>query len=308
VHKERTDCGLKSQGHILPDKKGSFVSAASPPAVGTISTCLKRIFVAYYRIKPRWRDTKPKLTTPPATEALRVLTPDRGMGYIDIYQLQPPFVEYIRRLNTINGSQRSWEYIAVPNAGIFNYTRNPDGSIDYTWYEEGRKPFLNTVGFDGNVVNVIEVRDDIALVQTIDVNKYVPLYTYLERPDLVHQFTTVNNQGRLFKAGNARTVYSPLLTRSPSVLPLDCLEPFPTLPVKVIVEWPSGVNVRKLPGVNSTKLTAFPQGREVKILRYHPRGAEVWGQVYSGYICLFMPSEPVPYSTTWKMQTSPPPL
>ncbi len=237
-----------------------------------------------------------------------MVTPEGKLGYIDIYVLENPFVEYIRRLNTFGGNPKSWNYIAVPNAGIFNYTRNQDGSIDYTWYEEGRKPFLNTVGFDGNLVNVTEIKEDIALVETINVNKYVPLYTYLERPDLVHQFTTVNNLGRLYKAGNGITVYTPLLTRAQSALPLNSLEPFPAIPLKVTVVWPSGLNVRKLPGINSAKLTALPQGKEVKILRYHPRGAEVWAQVYSGFICLYTPNQPKPYSTTWKMATHPPPL
>jgi len=234
--------------------------------------------------------------------------PGGNLGYIDIFELDHPFVEYIRRLNISGDSTKPWLYIARPNAGIFNYTRNPDGSIDYEWYEKGRKPFLNTVAFDGNVVNVMEISNDLALIETIDVKKYVPLYTYFNRPDLVHQFTAVTRHGRLYKAGNGISVYTPLLTRSPSVLPLESLEPFPTLPLKATVEWPAGINVRSLPGTTSAKLTAFPPGKEVTILKYHPRGAEVWGRIYSGYICLLMPNLPNPYSTSWKMTVDPPPL
>jgi len=234
--------------------------------------------------------------------------PEGELGYIDIYELELPFVEYIRRLNVSAESTKPWRLISVPNAGIFNYTRKADGSIDREWYENGRKPFLNTVGFDGNVVSVTEIKDDIALVETIDVNKYVPLYTYLERPDLVHQFTTVNKQGRLYKAGKGVTIYVPLLTRARSALPFDALEPFPTLPMYVIVEWASGLNLRKSPSVNSEKLNAFPQGRQLLVREYRPRGAEVWGKTNGGFICLYTPTQQNPYSTTWKMVTSPPPI
>jgi len=265
--------------------------------------------LGYFRIKPRWRLTGPELKAPPATEALRQIGPGGSLGYIDVYELDYPFVEYLRRLNTFNGSDKSWKYITVPNAGIFNYTRNSDGSIDYEWYEKGRKPFLNTVAFDANIVNVTEVRRDFALVETINATKYVPLFNYQNRPDLVHQFTTVNSGGRIFKAGNGLTVYSPLMTRTQSVLPIETLEPFPRLPLKVTVKWAEGLNVRQLPGVNSLKLSALPQGTEVRIIRYHPRGAEIWGRIQSGgFICLLMPGQADPYSTTWSMETSPPPL
>lgn len=263
--------------------------------------------MAYYRIKPRWRETGPNLKTPPATEALRVVTPDGYLGHIDVYELDRPFVEYIRRLNISDGNTKPWRYISVPDSGIFNYTRNSDGSIDREWYENGRKPILNTVGFDGNVVNVIDIKEGVAWIESIDVNKYVPLYTYLERPDLVHQFTTVNNQGRLYKAGKAITVYVPLLTRFQSALPLEDLEPFPSLPLKVKVEWPSGLNIRQLPSIKSQRIRALPQGQEMIIQEYHPRGAEVWAKLITGYICLFTPTQHSPYSTTWKMAVTPPP-
>jgi hypothetical protein len=268
---------------------------------------IKRISLAYYRIKPRWRETGPNLKTPPATEALRVVTPKGTLGYIDVYELDFPFVEYIKRLNVSAGSTKPWEYISRPNAGIFNYTRKPDGSMDIEWYENGRKPVLNTVGFDGNIVNVTEIKGKIGLIEAIDVNKYVPLYTYLERPDLVHQFTAVTKHGRLYKAGNGITVYVPLLTRFQSALPLEILEPFPTLPMYVKVEWASGLNRRKSPSVNSEKLNAFPQGRQLLVKEYRPRGAEVWGKMNGGFICLYTPTLQNPYSTSWKMVTSPPP-
>jgi hypothetical protein len=262
--------------------------------------------MTYYRIKPRWRETG--LRTPPATEALRVVTPEGYIGYIDIFELDHPFVEYIRRLNSSGTSTKPWVYISRPNAGIFNYTRNLDGSDDHEWYEKGRKPILNTVGFDGNVVNVIGIRNGIALIESINVNKYVPLYTYQERPDLVHQFTSVTKQGRLYKAGKALTVYTPLLTRFQSALPLECLEPFPDLPVKVRVEWAAGLNIRQLPSIKSPKIRALPFGQQLIIQEYHPRGAEVWAKLITGYICLFTPTLPDPYSTTWRMTVTPPPL
>ena len=263
--------------------------------------------MAYYRIKPRWRETG--LKTPPATENLLLISEGGSSGYTDVYALDAPFVEYLRRLNTLNGNAKSWRYIAVPNAGIFNYTRTEDGSIDHEWYENGRKPLLNAVSFDGNIVNVTNISKGFALIETINVNKYVPLFTYFNRPDLVHQFTVVNARGRLFKAGNGLTVYSPLLTRAQSALPLEDLEPFPRLPLKVNVAWASGLNVRQLPNADSLKLSILPQGKEVRIIRYHPRGAEVWGRIQSGgFICLHTPGQPDPYSTTWKMETSPPPL
>jgi hypothetical protein len=263
--------------------------------------------LAYYRIKPRWYGRATGLKTPPATEALRLITADWVLGNIDIFELDFPFVEYIRRLNTTEGNSKPWRLISAPNAGIFNYTRKPDGSIDLDWYGDGRKPFLNTVSFDGNVVNVTDTQEGYAMVESIDVNKYVPLYTYLERPDLVHQFTTVNNQGRLFKAGSGVTIYVPLLTRFQSALTMDQLEPFPDLPIFVTVTWPSGLNLRKSPGITSEKLNVFPQGRQLLVNEYFPRGAEVWGKMNGGYICLYTPTVQNPYSTTWKMVTSPPP-
>lgn len=263
--------------------------------------------LAYYRIKPRWRKTG--LKTPPATENLLLIGPGANSGYTDVYQLERPHVEYLRRLNTFDGDTRSWAYIAVPNAGIFNYTRLPDGSLDYEWYEKGQKPFLNCVGFDGNIVNVIEIWKKFALVESINTNKYVPLFTYYNRPDLVHQFTVVNNLGRLYKAGDGLTVYSPVFTRRQSALPLDTLEPFPKLPRKVTVEWAAGLDVRQLPGMNSIRFSHHSRGSEIDLIKYYPRGAEVWARIESeGFVCLYMPGRENPYSTSWKMQTSPPPL
>ncbi len=262
--------------------------------------------MTYYRIKPRWRPTG--LKTPPATEALRVISPDWASGHIDVFELESPFVEYIRRLNAANSNPKAWRLISAPQGGIFNYTRKVDDSDDLEWYENGRKPFLNTVGFDGNVVNVIDIQQDLALIQTIAVNKYVPLYSYQDRPDLVHQFTTVNNQGKIYKAGKGVIVYSPLLTRFQSAVPLDILEPFPTLPMSVKVEWPSGLNLRKTPSITGEKVGVFPQGTELLIKEYFPRGAEVWARANGRYICLYTPIQLNPYSTTWKMVTSPPPL
>jgi len=264
--------------------------------------------LAYYRIRPRWRETGGGLKTPPATEALRVGITVGGVGHIDIYELESPFVEYIRRLNTASGNMKPWRLISAPNAGIFNYTRTSDDKIDIEWYEHGRKPFLNTVAFDGNVVNVTDIRDDLAQVETIDVNRYVPLYGYLERPDLVHQFTAVSKHGRLYKAGNGVTIYVPLLTRAQSALPIEGLEPFPGLPLYVKVVWPSGLILRKSPSVTSERLNVFPAGRQLLITEYRPRGAEVWGKMNGGFVCLCTPTVPDPYSTTWKMETSPPPV
>jgi hypothetical protein len=263
--------------------------------------------LAYYRIRPRWRETG--LRNPPATENLMWLAAGGNLAHNDVYQLDRPFVEYLRRLNTFNGNDKAWRFIAVPNAGIFNYTRTPDDAFDYEWYEKGQKPFHNPVGFDGNIVNVIEVHRGFALIETINTNKYVPLFNYFNRPDLVHQFTTVNFEGRLYKGGNSLTVYSPMFSRTQSVLPLENLEPFPRLPLKVTVEWAAGLNVRQLPELSSIKLSSLPQGMEARVIRYHPRGAEVWGRVQNGgFICLHAPGQPKPYSTTWKMETSPPPL
>src|SRR5688572_14960013 len=84
--------------------------------------------LAYYRIRPRWRKTG--LRNPPATENLLLLAGGGNLAYIDVYELALPFVEYLRRLNTFNGNAKSWQFIRVPNAGIFNYTRTSDGSLD----------------------------------------------------------------------------------------------------------------------------------------------------------------------------------
>jgi hypothetical protein len=238
-----------------------------------------------------------------------LIGPGANSGYTDVYQLERPFVEYLRRLNTFDGSARSWAYIAVPNAGIFNYTRLPDGSLNYEWYEKGEKPFLNCVGFDGNIVNVIEIWKKYAFIESINTNTYVPLFTYHNRPDLVHQFTVVNDLGRLFKAGDGLTVYSPVFSRRQTALPLDILEPFPKLPRKVTVQWTVGLDVHQLPATNSAKFSHLPAGAEVHIVKYHPRGSAIWARIESGgFICLYIPGRTNPYPTTWKMQTSPPPL
>ena len=230
----------------------------------------------FYRIKPRWR-VAGRLRTPPATEAVRV-PQGSGVGNKDTYPLAWNWVEYFRSVN----SRAGWNFISIPHAGVFNRTE------DDNWYERHINPKIDTVAFDGNVVNVIATNESRAMIETIDVNDAVPQYTFENAPWLVHKFTAVNSAGRLSKAGNGLDVYCPLLTRLPSCLPIDLLEPFPALPMTVTINlWTlPWLNVRSEPNVNMPAIGRLYPTNQVQIFEYRPVGRSVWAMIRTGWICL----------------------
>lgn len=180
-----------------------------------------------YWIKPRPRGSV--IPVPPATEAVRMVQ-DNRLGGVHQFPLARPFVEYLRELNIVRDASgkviydKPWHYISVPNAGIFNRTENPDGTNDTEWYEHNRTPVYNCAAFDGNVVNVLEDQVDFMIIETIDVSRPIPNYTFWDHPWLVHEFTSVTSSGLLRKAGSGLFVQVPIFTQGPGALPSDILE------------------------------------------------------------------------------------
>ena len=243
----------------------------------------------FYRIKPRWR-VAGKLRTPPATEAVRV-PQGSGIGNKDTYLLDWEWVEYFRSVNSRTG----WNFISIPHAGVFNRTEDDD------WYVKHIIPKIDTVAFDGNIVNVIDISRHRAMIETIDVNDKVPLFTFENAPWLVHKFTAVNNAGKLSKAGRGLDVYCPLLTREPSCLPMDLLEPFPTLPAVVTVSlWTvPWLNVRVEPNTRTAAIGRLHPGSRIEIFEYRPIGLSVWAKTLTGWICLRLNNRSF---TNWAMK------
>ena len=174
-----------------------------------------------YRLKPRF-DGRPggnTLASPPATEALLDINPNGALGNINVFKLESMWVEWLRQLNTVDDNERAWNYIQVPHSGIFN--ASPDN-----WYEDGLRPTYNAVGFDGNVVKKKRIDGNWMYIETIrvDLLSSPPPFTFYTHRYLIHEFTAVNRNLHLSKAGNGLFVQCPLFSNQEVALPLNSLE------------------------------------------------------------------------------------
>lgn len=173
-----------------------------------------------YRIKPRYDGRTGDFSVYPATEALCMVNPNGVNGNINVFRLPRVWCDWLRVLNTVNGDDHAWRYIQIPKSGIFNATSDPD------WYVNGTDPTYNAVAFDGNVVKRKRVEGSWMYVETIRIDLLgTPTnIDFFNARWMVHEFTTVNINLNLYKAGAGLFVQCPLFSNQEVALPLSKLE------------------------------------------------------------------------------------
>jgi len=230
-----------------------------------------------YRIKPRYRS---KLNQPPATEAVRQF--NHGIWQ---YRLPWHWVEFMVVLN----GKREWQALIPPSAGIFNMTASAD------WYENKIKPVHNVVAFDGNVVLGGDSVNKQIPIYTFDVNGQVALNETFWNSPRIHQFTSVNSKGRLFRLGRGYLAYVPLITPETGWLPEELLTPL-TITVKAL-PW---LNIRSEPGINGEVIGRAAWGS--KMLTYEATmsvNGAYWARISdNGWVALYYPGQG--QLTDWK--------
>lgn len=206
---------------------------------------------------------------------------------------------------------------------------NPADAIKYLnrwgsgWRNNGESWQMEGLSFAGNVVYVdnLNLFGNQAYIRALDVTKSPPAaldrygltnLNYIESPWFAQVFTVITpfNTTVLPSFGDPKhdaQIYLFLMQdyRQRYMLVED-LEFFPPLPfsAQVVV---GGLNVRREPA--GEILRVAQQGDPLVIGEYRPRGSFVWGRIgVDAWVALAAPSINGWYSTSWQMQTLPPPV
>jgi hypothetical protein len=204
---------------------------------------------------------------------------------------------YINALNDNN--EKKLRYLKADNTALFNSAGFPQ---------------LESLTMGGNVISISLVQGEWARVYTMDYSNPGTLeeINYKTRPDLVHKFVVVGwkKSTRVTYWTNTPqgALYWPLVSSRTVWIPLERLEPFPTLPM--IVTANTTQDARAEPDLDAT-LTGYTllEGRSTRIVEYYPSGSNVWARTESGgWIALLLYQGGGPkYLTDWSMATVPPP-
>jgi hypothetical protein len=171
-------------------------------------------------------------------------------------------------------------------------------------------PQLESLTMGGNIIRLDEVRGDWGRVHTLDYGTPPNAvdFNYFTNPDLIHKFVVVGwkraTKSTILVKPPKGDLYWPLVTKRRVWIPMERLEPFPTLPLVVTAN--IDLYIQTTPGPNLEK-TRFKVSAEqsTKIIAYHPSGPDVWGRVQTGgWIPLLLNRQ---YLTSWTMETVPPP-
>lgn len=200
---------------------------------------------------------------------------------------------YIDALN--NGDKRKLRYLKRNNTALFDGNGFPD---------------LESKTMGGNVITLVDLQGGWGRVNTINYESPGALKTvdYVTRPDLVHKFVVVawdkKTKSTFWTNPPPGDIYWPLVTRQPAWIPLEYLEPFPSLPM--IVTANTDQKIRKTPEAKGEETgSEFLVGDTARIVEYHPSGPNVWARLSGGgWIALLLNYK---YPTDWKMETVPPP-
>ena len=204
---------------------------------------------------------------------------------------------YINALN--DNDEKKLRYLKADNTALFNGAGFPQ---------------LESLTMGGNVVSVSQLQGEWARVYTMDSNSLGSLkeINYVTRPDLVQKFVVVGwrkeTKTTFWTNTPQGALYWPLVSSRPVWMPLERLEPFPTLPMSVTAKTTQAI--RTEPKLDSS-LTGFELSENVSttIVEYYPSGSNVWGRTQNGgWIALLLyQGGGVKYLTNWSMATVPPP-
>ena len=162
----------------------------------------------------------------------------------------------------------------------------------------------------GNVITLLEVQGGWGRVNTI--NYYNPGtlkdVNYFNRPDLVHKFVVVvwdkSTKSTYWVNPPPGDIYWPFVASTELWIPMDRIEPFPTLPRVVIANTPQ--DILRTPSRDGAQTgLELVEGESIRIVKYQPMGPDVWALTSSGHwIALLLDRK---YLTDWEMETVPPP-
>ena len=196
------------------------------------------------------------------------------------------------------------------NEGKLNYLKSPISGL----FNEAGFPQLESLTMGGNIITLDSFDGEWGQVHTMTYGIVGSAATenYKTRPDLVHKFVVVvwnrKTKSTYWTNPPKGDIYWPFVSRNPVWIPMKWLEPFPILPMEVIVDVDQ--DVREEPGTDSEKTgRQVHKGDTITIVEYHPAGSQVWGRMSGGkWIALFMYQNTGPtYFTSWSMATLPPP-
>lgn len=199
-------------------------------------------------------------------------------------------------INSLNGNDaKKLRYLKADNTALFNTSGFPN---------------LESLTMGGNVITLVELKDDWGRVNTIDYDKPGALkdVDYVTRPDLIHKFVVVG-----YRKSTRTTywlnpphgdIYWPLVSSRAVWISMDRLEPFPILPMVVTAK--TSQVIRKKPASDGDETGfKFLEGESGQIVEYYPSGSNVWGRLSGGgWIALTLNWK---YPTDWSMATLPPP-
>ena len=199
-------------------------------------------------------------------------------------------------IDALNGNDiKKTRYLKLDNSALFNHTGFPK---------------LESLTMGGNVITLNEIQGNMGKVNTIDYKNPGSLkdVNYITRPDLVHKFVVVawnkRNKTTYWVDTPKGPIYWPLVASHDVWIPLERIEPFPSLP-RVVTANTTQV-IRKTPAKDGEETgLELAEGDYIRIVDYYPSGPNVWGRTSSGgWIALLLNRE---YLTDWFMETVPPP-
>lgn len=218
------------------------------------------------------------------------------------------------------GTQRTplvdgWDkYISALNGndeGKLSYLKSPISGL----FNEAGFPQLESLTMGGNILTLDRVDGEWGQVHTMPYGSLASVQTenYKTRPDLVHKFVVVvwnrKTKSTYWTNPPKGSMYWPFVSRHTVWIPMKWLEPFPILPMEVIVEVDQDIHIE--PDADSEKTgRQVHKGDTITVVEYHPAGSQVWGRISGGnkWIALFMYQNTGPtYFTSWSMATLPPP-
>jgi len=249
--------------------------------------------LASYHYKSRTWDGNSEglLRQTPEIVPLFVL-PKEGSG-TDRTSLSGGWEVFIDSLN--NNDQNKLRYLKSAGTALFNTSGFPQ---------------LESLTMGGNIIRLDEVRGEWGRVHTMDYSSppNAAEFNYFTNPDLVHKFVVVGwkraTKSTILVRPPKGDLYWPFVTRRPVWIPMERLEPFPSLPLEVTATTDLYIQTTPGPTIDKTgrQLTT---GQSVKVVAYQPAGPNVWGRLQNGrWIPLLYGGQ---YLTSWKMETVPPP-
>lgn len=200
---------------------------------------------------------------------------------------------YIDALN--NNDKKKLRYLKLNNSGLFNSTGFPN---------------LESLTMGGNVITILEIQGGFGRVNTINYKNPGVLkdVDYFTRPDLVHKFVVVaweNSTKTTYWVNTPQgSIYWPLVSSADVWIPLDRIEPFPSLPRVVTAN--TTQDIRRTPSKDGVETgLELAIGESIRIVKYYPSGPDVWGMTPTGsWIALLLDRK---FLTDWVMDTVPPP-